>query len=108
MTNKTKYEQKYAIRTKYATLTIVSKYGTGTPLAHDQHLDGTLALGSVLMGGSKSNLKNAIESNNMSTSFINPEHYWSVENYGTISKNDPIMMSKDENEPCQYCKHQQF
>ena len=96
MTNKTKYEQKYAIRTKYATLTIVSKYGTGTPLAHDQHLDGTLALGSVLMGGSKSNLKNAIESNNMSTSFINPEHYWSVENYGTISKNDPIMMSKDE------------
>ena len=32
----------------------------------------------------------------MSTSFINPEHYWSVENYGKISKNDPIMMSKDE------------
>ena len=29
-------------------------------------------LGWVLMGGSKSNLKNAIESNNMSTSFINP------------------------------------
>ena len=48
------------------------------------------------MGGSKSNLKNAIESKNMSTSFINPEHYWSVENYGTISKNDPIMRSKDE------------
>ena len=48
------------------------------------------------MGRSKSNLKNAIESNNLSTSFINPEHYWSVEIYGTISKNDPIMMSKDE------------
>ena len=48
------------------------------------------------MGGSKSNLKNVIESNNISTSFINPEHYWSVENYRTISKNDPIMMSKDE------------
>ena len=48
------------------------------------------------MGGSKSNLKNVIELSNMSTSFINPEHYWSVENYGTISKNDPIMMSKDE------------
>ena len=32
----------------------------------------------------------------MSRSFINPEHYWSVENYGTISKNDPIMRSKDE------------
>ena len=34
--------------------------------------------------------------NNMSTSFVNPEHYWSVENYGAISKSDPIMMSKDE------------
>ena len=32
----------------------------------------------------------------MSTSFINPGDYWSVENYGTISKNDPIKMSKDE------------
>ena len=32
----------------------------------------------------------------MSISFINPEHYWSVENYGTIPKIDPIMMSKDE------------
>ena len=53
-------------------------------------------LGWALMGGSKSNLKNAVESNNMSTSFINPEHYWSVENYGTISKNDPIIMPKDE------------
>ena len=52
--------------------------------------------GWVLMGGSMSNLKNAIESNNMSTSFIKPEHYWSVENYGTISINDPIIMSKDE------------
>ena len=50
----------------------------------------------VLMGGSKSNLKNAIESNNMSTSFINPERCWSVENYITISKNDPIMMPKNE------------
>ena len=50
----------------------------------------------ILMGGSKSNLKNTIELNNMSTSFINPEHYWSVKNYGTISKNDPIIMSKDE------------
>ena len=32
----------------------------------------------------------------MSRRFINPEHYWSVESYGTISKNDPIIMSKDE------------
>ena len=48
------------------------------------------------MGGSKSNVKNAKELNNMSTSFINPEHYWSVENYGTVSKSDPIMMLKDE------------
>ena len=32
----------------------------------------------------------------MSTSFINPERYCSVENYVTISKNDSIMMSKDE------------
>ena len=71
---------------------------------HEKHIAGKSGepyaiktkLGWVLMGGSKSNLKNAIESNNMSTSFINPEHYWSVENYGPISKNDPIMMSKDE------------
>ena len=48
------------------------------------------------MGGSKSNLKNATESKHTSTSFINPEHYWSRENYGRISKSDPIMMSKDE------------
>ena len=48
------------------------------------------------MGGSKSSLKNATESKNMSTSFINPEHYWSVENYGTVSKSNPIMMLKDE------------
>ena len=53
-------------------------------------------LGWVVMGGSKSNLKIATGSKNLSTSFINPEHYWSVEKYGTISKNDPIMMSKDE------------
>ena len=32
----------------------------------------------------------------MSASFINPGHYYSVENYETISKNDLIMMSKDE------------
>ena len=38
-------------------------------------------LGWVLMGRSKSNLKNSIELNNMSTNFINLEHYWSVENY---------------------------
>ena len=71
---------------------------------HEKHIAGKSGapyaiktkLGWVLMGGPKSNLKNVIESNNMSTSFINPEHYWSVENYGTISKNDPIMMSKDE------------
>ena len=53
-------------------------------------------LGWVVMGGSKSNLKIATGSKNLSTSFINPEHYWSVEKYRTISKNDPIMMSKDE------------
>ena len=47
---------------------------------HEKHIAGKSGepyaiktkLGWVLMGGSKSNLKNAIESNNMSTSFINP------------------------------------
>ena len=55
---------------------------------HENHIAGKSGapyaiktkLGWVLMGGSKLNLKNAIELNNISTSFINPDHYWSVEN----------------------------
>ena len=83
---------------------------------HEKHIAGKSGapyaiktkLGWVLMCGSKTNLANVIGSNNMSKSLINPEHYWSVKNYGTISKNDSIMMSKDEKRACQYGKHQQF
>ena len=85
-------------------ITLVIRADFPELVLHEKHITGKSGepyaiktkLGWVLMSGSESNLKNATESNNMSTSFINPEHYWSVENYGTISKNDPIMMSKDE------------
>ena len=52
-------------------------------------------LGWVVMGGK--NKTNQLNSNNINidTSF-DLEQFWNLENYGTVKKNDPVLLTKDE------------
>ena len=50
-------------------------------------------LGWISMGGKNSSL--SLTSNSINTSF-GLESFWSLENYGTVRKNDPIMLTKKE------------
>ena len=52
-------------------------------------------LGRMLMVELTSTQKPSVESSFISISLIDLERYWSIKSYGTISINDPVMMSKD-------------
>ena len=45
------------------------------------------------MGGK--NKSSQLNSNNINTSF-NIEQFWKLESYGTVRKNDPVLLTKDE------------
>ena len=50
-------------------------------------------LGWTIMGGK--NKSSQLNSNNINTSF-NIEQFWKLESYGTVRKNDPVLLTKDE------------
>ena len=54
-------------------------------------------LGWVVMGGKSFRQSNLVRNNFISTlESIDVQQFWSIENYGTVNKKDPILMSREE------------